>query len=139
MTKKVATDRIDATDRLSTDDRYIEAVRRIKGAMKVMAVECVKVRPGSPGVSHHILAGQWLVDRPADGVSPIGAALLIGEGEEEIPEVAAADLLMVSLHWVNGFEDGFNMHPTAEYINLPLYLDGFEQGAYLRKELGFKR
>lgn len=118
---------------------YDEAPEKIRKAVKAVKALGINVRPGTTGVVMGQYASMWCEDPGEQGVSPIGA-FLIGKSTEEEPDtIAAGEELLVSIHWVSGFDDGFAMDPQHPFETVPMYMDGFEEGARLRFELGIRR
>jgi hypothetical protein len=121
-------------------DPYVEAARVIRACISSARAQRIKVRPGTVGLQQGEYSGQWVEDPGEEGISPIGAVLLKNGADERWsdPHAAAADLMGVSLAWVQGVDDGFNDRLLV-YVSAPheraLYWDGVEFGQTLRGEI----
>jgi hypothetical protein len=109
----------------------------LRDACAYAAIHGIPVRIGETGV--HCVSSQrpcWTRDAHADGVCPVGAAILRAQPDCTSQPAAAAIALEVHLAVSEGLQDGLNVQPKASvWVNgkrRDLYLYGYEMGVNFR-------
>lgn len=111
---------------------YDVARRVIRAGIVEARTRRLKVRPGSLGVEHGEASSMWVEDCFEEGFTPVGLVLLEKITDTESPFMAAAEILSVGEGWLLGVDDGWNGERMVRAT--PLYFDGCDFGAELRRE-----
>lgn len=116
----------------------------LRDACAYAAAHGIPVRIGEMGV--HCVSGQnpcWAREPHADGVCPVGAAILKAQPDVRSRPAAAAIALEVHIAVSEGLQDGLNAEPKASSWvtskRKDLYLYGYELGINFRIALLSRR
>lgn len=113
----------------------------IREAIAAARLIGVNVRIGSYGVQFTAdnPGRPWMRDPRADGVDPIGAAILARQPQLEDIDEAAADAVNAPIPWVVGCTDGMQRRTPgtawSSSIKAGEYAAGYQAGAWLRMQL----
>jgi hypothetical protein len=108
-------------------------------AMEAARLLGIRVRIGSHGVELAGGARRWIRDPQADGVDPIGAAILLKQPHAADVDDAAAAAINAPFAWAAGCSDGLEHRAPADAwvtsIKARLYSAGYQAGTWLRVQL----
>lgn len=114
----------------------------IAEAFEAARLEGIPIRIGSHGVewaSWREGCGRWIREAEADGVDPIGAAILLKQPQLDDIDQAAAAAVNAPIPWVAGCIDGMERRmPSSAWrasIKAQLYGAGYSAGSWLRVQL----